>query len=82
MGNCYLKNLLLNLSWLVNSETVGISAGASAPEELVDELIERLRQNFVIELEKFEGVEENVQFNLPSEITKARLNSASLRNGL
>ena len=72
----------LNLSWLDGSKTIGISAGASAPEELVEELIERLRSHFIIELEKFQGVEENVQFKLPPEISNAQLELASLSNGL
>jgi len=71
----------LNLTWLDGSKTIGISAGASAPEELVEELIERLRFHFIIELEKIQGVEENVQFKLPPEISNAQLELASLRNG-
>ena len=70
----------LDLSWLAGSETLGISAGASAPEELVTELIERLRSHFVVELQHVDGVKENVQFRLPSEITDAQLDLASLRN--
>ena len=70
----------LDLSWLAGSETLGITAGASAPEELVTELIERLRSHFVVELQHVDGVKENVQFRLPSEITDAQLDLASLRN--
>jgi len=70
----------LDLSWLAGSETLGITAGASAPEELVAELIERLRSHFVVELQHVDGVKENVQFRLPSEITDAQLDLASLRN--
>ena len=72
----------LDLSWLASSETLGISAGASAPEELVTELIERLRSHFVVELQHVDGVKENVQFRLPPEITDAQLDLASLRNGV
>ena len=70
----------LDLSWLAGSETLGITAGASAPEELVRELIERLRSHFVVELQHADGVKENVQFRLPSEITDAQLDLASLKN--
>ena len=70
----------LDLSWLAGSETLGITAGASAPEELVTELIERLRSHFVVELQHRDGVKENVQFRLPPEITDAQLDLASLRN--
>ena len=72
----------LDLSWLAGAETLGISAGASAPEELVTELIERLRSHFVVELQHVDGVKENVQFRLPPEITDAQLDLVSLRNGV
>ena len=70
----------LDLSWLAGFETLGISAGASAPEELVKELIDRLRSHFVLELEHVDGVKEDVQFKLPPEIADAQLDLASLRN--
>ena len=70
----------LNINWLANVKTVGITAGASAPEELVDELIEHLAANFDIELEKVEGVDENVQFTLPPEITKIPSGGIPQRN--
>ena len=68
----------LELEWLSGAQTIGVSAGASAPEELLDELIAKLGQNFRIKIRKFEGVEENVQFKLPPEITEARLEADSL----
>ena len=71
----------LDLEWLAKAQTVGVSAGASAPEELLDELIEKLRQNFDIKVRKFEGVEENVQFKLPPEITEAKSEIVSLTGG-
>ena len=71
----------LDLEWLAKAQTIGVSAGASAPEELLDELIEKLRQNFYINVRKFEGVEENVQFKLPPEITKAKSESGYLKGG-
>ena len=60
----------LNFNWLSKVETVGITAGASAPEEVVQELINYLGSKFIIELERIEGVSENVRFTLPPEITK------------
>ena len=71
----------LDLEWLAKAQTIGVSAGASAPEELLDELIEKLRQNFYIKVRKFEGVEENVQFKLPPEITEAKSESGYLKGG-
>lgn len=49
-------------------EAVGITAGASTPEELVAELIDRMRLYRDIELEVLDGEEENVQFKLPDEL--------------
>jgi 4-hydroxy-3-methylbut-2-enyl diphosphate reductase len=49
-------------------EAVGITAGASTPEELVHELIDRLRQYRDIKVEVFDGEEENVVFKLPDEL--------------
>ena len=71
----------LDLEWLSEAETIGMSAGASAPEELLNELIAKLGQNFHIKVKKFEGVEENVQFKLPPEITEARSEADSLTGG-
>ena len=62
----------LDLAMLGNAQTIGVSAGASAPEELLDELIDKLRKNFDIKVRKFKGVEENVQFKLPPEIRDVR----------
>ena len=55
-------------------ETIGITAGASTPEELVQELIEKLSEFANLELSTMEGVVENVRFGLPSslrEVTQA-----------
>ena len=61
----------LEPEWLKGIETVGITAGASAPEELVQELIERLGDFCKIEVEVLGGIEENVTFRLPAELVKA-----------
>ena len=45
--------------------TVAISAGASAPEELVDELIEACRERFVIDVREIRVVKEDVSFKTP-----------------
>ena len=61
--------------WLKGVETIGITAGASAPEELVDELLKRLKEFGEIELELVAGVEEKIQFKLPPELTEANATS-------
>ena len=54
--------------WLEGVDRVALTAGASAPENLVQELIESLRQRGYDELEEMEIKEEDVRFNLPSEL--------------
>ncbi len=58
----------VDMSWLENVSAVGITAGASAPEELVRELLARLGTTYTIEQEFMSGVQENVQFKLPEKV--------------
>ncbi len=51
--------------WLDGKRRIGISAGASAPEVLVQELIERLRSHGVKTVRNLDGVQETVSFPLP-----------------
>ena len=51
--------------WFDGIDTVGLTAGASAPEELVQEVMARLDRIRPIEITNLEGVEENVRFKLP-----------------
>ena len=57
----------LDVDWLRNAETVGITAGASAPEELVEEVVEALRRIAPVEVSMLPGVEERYAFRLPAE---------------
>ncbi len=62
----------LDESWVKGKKTVGITAGASAPEDLIRELIERLKKiDNVEDVSVLPGVEENVHFRLPLSLTKA-----------
>jgi 4-hydroxy-3-methylbut-2-en-1-yl diphosphate reductase len=54
--------------WLSGIQTVAVTAGASAPENLVEELISSLQGSGFDELEEMEIKEEDVRFNLPSEL--------------
>jgi len=54
--------------WLRNGTTVGLTAGASAPEVLVEEVIERLKSLGCKDVRSVDIVRESVQFNLPSEL--------------
>jgi len=54
--------------WLSGIQTVAVTAGASAPENLVQELIGSLQNSGFSALEEMEIKEEDVRFNLPSEL--------------
>lgn len=54
--------------WLEGVETVGITSGASAPEELVQRLIEFFRARGAGEVSELEVTEEDVRFMLPKDI--------------
>ncbi len=68
------KSFLINsfkdiqLDWFKNITKVGITAGASAPEALVQEVIQFLQQNFKINIHNLQITEENIHFNLPLEL--------------
>jgi 4-hydroxy-3-methylbut-2-enyl diphosphate reductase len=54
--------------WLGTVKTVGVTAGASAPDLLVDEVVARLRRWGAESVESLQGKEENVVFSLPPEL--------------
>ena len=56
--------------WLHNVHTVAVTAGASAPENLVENLIAHLRSRGFEGLEEVEIKEEDVRFQLPSELSR------------
>jgi 4-hydroxy-3-methylbut-2-enyl diphosphate reductase len=55
--------------WLANINTIGITAGASAPELLVNKVIEHLQLLRPATIKTLEGVIENIRFKLPPEVT-------------
>src|SRR5271167_3303519 len=61
----------LQEEWLAGARVVGISSGASAPEELVSELVEFFRARGVSDISEFDGVREDVRFMLPKQIRDA-----------
>lgn len=54
--------------WLEAVDAVGVTAGASAPERLVREVVERLAALTAIDVENFDGMVERVRFKLPPEL--------------
>ena len=63
----------LKAEWLDGVKSVGVTAGASAPEQLVQGLVDRLGDYGTINVEELKGVEENMHFKLPHELTEAAI---------
>ena len=63
----------MSLSWFENVDSVGITSGASTPDELVKEVIDRISTFTSIEIEKQAGKEENVVFRLPKELLNYKM---------
>jgi 4-hydroxy-3-methylbut-2-enyl diphosphate reductase len=55
-----------DLSILLNKKNIGITAGASAPEILVKNLIKKIKSNYDVLIDEMNGVEENIIFKLPN----------------
>lgn len=55
----------LKAEWLAGKRNVGITAGASAPEILVTQVIDRIREYGAQEVHTMDGIEESVVFSLP-----------------
>ncbi len=64
----------VDLAWLEGARNVGVTAGASAPEHLVGQIVDALHDHGYGQLEEVEMIEEDVRFSLPPELG----NSASL----
>ena len=56
--------------WFANSSDIGVTAGASTPEILVQGVLDRLRSLGVNSIEEMEGVSEDITFKLPSSLLK------------
>jgi len=56
--------------WVQNAKKIGITAGASAPEVLVQEVVERLKELGAISVRRMDGTKENVTFPLPKELSR------------
>ena len=59
-------------AWFQGVERLGITAGASAPEHLVEEVVHYFRSRGVSEIEEIQGVTEEVSFALPPELIRDR----------
>ena len=66
-------------AWFVGVDTVSVTAGASAPEHLVQELIEALQSRGYSNLEELDIVDEDVRFQLPQELQGGVVRATSIR---
>jgi 4-hydroxy-3-methylbut-2-enyl diphosphate reductase len=65
------NELQVEEDWLAGKRVVGITSGASAPEELVQRLVDFFRERGTREVSEFEVVQEDVRFMLPKDIRRA-----------
>ena len=59
----------VDTAWFEGVRNIGVTAGASAPEHLVEELVEYLHEHGFRQMEEIEMVDEDVRFSLPAELT-------------
>ncbi|MFL5891584.1 MAG: 4-hydroxy-3-methylbut-2-enyl diphosphate reductase [Solirubrobacterales bacterium] len=65
------NSLQVEEDWLQGVETLGITSGASAPEELVEQLVDFFRERGTEDISEVRTVDEDVRFMLPKEIRTA-----------
>ena len=58
----------INKKWLTNVKIVGITAGASAPEAVVMEVVDKLKKIEKSNVKVMDGIKEKVEFKLPAGI--------------
>ncbi len=67
---------MIDPQWLRDAKRVGVTAGASAPDILVSQVLDRLKELGAISVRTLEGAPENVSFPLPRELSR-KLKDAS-----
>jgi len=58
----------INLNWLAGKSSIGVTAGASAPEVLVKQVVEKLCNETHANVSEIDGVDENITFAVPKEL--------------
>jgi len=67
----------LDPDWVKDARVVGITAGASAPDVLVEDVIEALRRLRNVDVSTLDGRQENIEFRLPAELAAVVASPAS-----
>ncbi len=67
---------MIDFDWFANASKIGITAGASAPETLVQGVIDCISEIFDTRISNLDGVTENVVFKLPRELTDGETDAA------
>jgi 4-hydroxy-3-methylbut-2-enyl diphosphate reductase len=62
----------IDQAWLESARVVGVSSGASVPDELVDQVLDRLAEAGFSEVHEAEAVRESMEFALPRELRQSR----------
>ncbi len=58
----------INTDWVEGKQCIGVTAGASAPEVLVEQVIVKLKQSTTAAIQEHQGVREEIVFSLPKEL--------------
>lgn len=75
----------LSANWFDNVATIGVTAGASAPEQLIQQIIDQMKVFGATGMNELEGIEEHISFSLPkglrdSDINKSRIPVVDIYN--
>ena len=58
----------LNRNWFIEVNKLGITAGASAPEELIQKILKKIVNEFGGEVQEYSGCREDMYFEVPKEL--------------
>ena len=67
----------MRAEWFEGKRRVGLTAGASAPDVLVQQVIARLRELGAVSIRQLQGVQESVHFPLPRGLTDRSMGEAA-----
>lgn len=65
---------MIDWQWFVNAKSIGVTAGASAPDILVKQVIDTLSQKLAVKaIQELMGIEENISFSMPKELREVNI---------